>query len=149
MATIKRPKGRPPELTEDDIESIVAAVELGASLGSAVLNRGYSRNAWQHWIRTGELAETKLKADPKAKLDEIEKVFLDFTIRYRKARGAFLSKCEVRYAELCDNDAEAMQWLLERANPDDWGDPSSRKMDELMSTIKAAQAEAAQKNKGD
>lgn len=115
-------------------------------MGSACLARGFGRTSWQRWVRVGEDAEARRLADPSAPLTDNETLFLDFLVRFRKARGAFLCQLEEKAADQAMVDPDAMQWLLERANPDDYGDPGQKKLDEAVAKLQEAMDAAKAKD---
>lgn len=105
-------------LTEDAIEKIAIAVESGAFLSPAVESAGFSMRAYQRWDRVGKKALKKKHSE----LTEPEKMYKQFVLRIRKAKGTLQVECESRLRELAENDADVLFRFMAKRFKSVWGE---------------------------
>lgn len=101
-----------------------ASVRLGARISAACLAEGFSRRAYQAWLRKGLRALRTLRKDPKAKLTPKQELFYEFVVAWRKAEGQLQAEKEQEFAERAANDAESLYLWLTTRMTEDWQPPS-------------------------
>lgn len=129
----KKRQGRALQLTTEEIDSIAAAVELGAAISAAVLSQGYSRRAYQRWERVGSTALEK--AEDGKSLTPEENRFAEYVIKIRKAMGAFECQAAIRLREIGETDAETLRWLLTHREDNEFPDPKDKELAELRNDV--------------
>jgi len=114
-------RGPPLELDRETVGQIVASVRLGAHVSAAALAAGFSRRAYQRWLRVGEAALGKLEADPSAVLTDSEDLFAHFAVEYRKALGQLESEATHDFYERSRQDPGDLREFLAARFPRRWG----------------------------
>lgn len=113
---------RPTKLTDETAERIIQAVRAGSYVSHAAEYAGVHRDTVYGWLERGKKEQARLAADPKAKPDANEAIFVEFSDRVMRAEAEALIEAVAAWKTAGRSDWRAAKEWLARRHGDEWGD---------------------------
>jgi hypothetical protein len=105
-----------PELTEQ----ICQILRAGNYICAACDYVGINESTYHSWVLRGEKEIARLD-DPKAKPNESERIFVEFSKAVTRARAQAEIQSVARIRKAAEEDWRADAWYLERSHQQRWG----------------------------
>lgn len=114
--------GAPTKLTPDRHDKIIRAVRAGNFYRAAAAYAGIHHDTLYDWIRRGDAERARLAADPKAKPDARESVFLAFSDAIRNAEAEAEIEAVAHWKAHAKGDWRAAKAWLAARHRADWAE---------------------------
>ncbi len=108
------------KLTAAVQKKIVASLRAGNWTKTAAQAGGITEACFYNWLARGENEAERVAADPRRRIKDIERPFVEFFESVTRAKGEAESNAVQAIAKAGKKDWRAFAWLLERRYSDRW-----------------------------